>query len=178
MRGTTLGLLPILFYNIHAGYWLFQRHPENLLWVCHIASILIGLGMFFAAPRLLASGMLWVTFGNFFWILYLATGGEFLPTSLLTHAGSLIVGLVGLRRFGFPKNTYVRALLGLIALVFVSRWTPPAENVNLAHRIGDGWENVFPSHTIYLLFLFGVTGASFLAMELLYRRFLLRKNPG
>lgn len=176
MKGTTLGLLPLLFYNIHAGYWLFQRHPENLLWTCHVASILIGLGMFFAAPRLLAAGMLWVTYGNFFWILYLTSGGEFLPTSFLTHACSLVVGLVGLRRFGFPKNTYPRALLGLILLVFVSRFTPPAENVNLAHRIGDGWENLFPSHTVYLIFLFGVTGVSFFLMEMIYRRILKNNN--
>lgn len=177
LKGTTLGLLPLLFYNIHAGYWLFQRHPESLLWACHVASVLIGLGMFFAAPRLLAVGMLWVTYGNLFWLLYLATGGEFLPTSLLTHVGSLLVGLIGLRRFGFPANTYPRALLGLIALVFVSRFTPPGENVNLAHRIGDGWETVFPSHRIYLLGLFAATGVSFFVMEIVYRRILKKAEP-
>ncbi len=169
MRATTLGILPILFYNIHAIYWVFRGNWENMLWVCHLASVLIGLGMLFAAPRLIAAGLLWITVGNVFWAIYLLGGGELIASSILTHIGSWIVGLVGLKRGGFPVGTWFRAWLGLILPHLAARFTPPAENVNLAHSIPAGWDP--GSHTLYLAIVFAAILAGFAILERVYRRF-------
>lgn len=169
-RGTTLGFVPVIFYNLHAAYWIFRGGWENSLWACHVASLLIGAGMIFGTARLVLTGMLWLVIGNAFWILYLGTGGEFLPTSLLTHAGSFVIGLVGLNRFGVVPGTWWRAALGLIPLHLAARFTPPAENVNLAHRVDQGWASVFPVHSTYVLFVFALCLVTFFVSERLFRK--------
>lgn len=168
MRGTSLGLLPVFFYNAHAIYWVIRGNWENMFWICHLASILIGLGMLFAAPRLTAAGLLWVTVGNVFWAIYLATGGELIATSVLTHVGSWIVGLVGLRRGGFPRGVWLRAAAGLIPPHVLARFTPPAENVNLAHFVPPGWDP--GSHALYLVLVFAAVTAGFFLLERIYGR--------
>ncbi len=169
-RGSTLGFLPILFYNVHAAYWVFRGGWENSLWICHVASLLIGFGLILELPALNLAGVLWLLVGNFFWFLYLAFGGEFLPTSFLTHIGSLIIGMVGINRMGAPASTWWRAGLGMIPLHLAAKLTPPAENVNLAHRIEHGWEQIFPTHLVYVLSVFVVCLAAFYAAERLLSR--------
>jgi len=168
MRGTTLGILPILFYNIHAIYWVVRGNWENMLWVCHLASVLIGLGMLFAAPRLIGAGMLWISVGNIFWAIYLIGGGELIASSILTHVGSWVIGLVGLKRGGFPSGTWLRAGLGLLLPHLAARFTPAPENVNLAHSIPPGWDP--GSHGLYLVFVYVAVLCGFFALEKLYRQ--------
>jgi hypothetical protein len=52
--------------------------------------------------------------------------------------------------------------------------TPPPENINIAFRVWDGWEKVFPDFQVYRLFLLAVTAALFWAVERAARRFLAR----
>jgi len=170
MKGTTLGILPILFYDAHCLYWILHSHWENMLWICHLASLFIGFGMLFATPRLIAIGMLWVSLGNAFWLLYVFTGGELMITSLLTHTGSLFVGLVGVYRFGFPARSSGYAAIGLVFMNLVCRFTPPSENVNLAHRVADGYESTFTSYPLYLLMLLCGSILGFLALEWIFRK--------
>lgn len=173
-----LGALPAFFYAIHAGFWIVRGVPENALWTCHIASLLIGLGMVVLRPRFAAIGMLWVLLGLPLWILDLSAGGEFLPTSALTHVGAPLIALVFFRRVSFPKGTWWRAVAALGMLVVLTRIvTPPGENVNLSHAIWKGWENTFHhSHALYIGFFLCVCALSFLAGEFLMGRWSGRKT--
>ncbi len=171
-RMRILGALPVFFYAIHAGFWVVRGVPENALWTCHIASFLIGAGMIFLRPRLAAVGLLWVMMGLPLWILDLSAGGEFLPTSALTHVGAPATALFFFRRTAFPRGSWWRAVLVLGLLVLLTRLiTPAEENVNLAHGIWKGWEGTFyHSHALYVGFFLCVSGLSFLAGEFLLGR--------
>lgn len=166
-RMRILGVFPVFFYAVHGAFWVTRGYPENALWTCHLASLLIGLGIVLTQPRFTAVGTLWVMMGLPIWILDLSAGGEFLPTSALTHVGAPIVAFFFFRRVSFPRGSWWRAVIALGFLVLLTRLiTPPGENVNLAHAIWKGWEGIFyHSHAAYLGFFLFVSAMSFLAGE-------------
>lgn len=165
------GALAISFYAIHGVLWVGRGVPSNLIWACHIGSVIVGLGLIFRVGRLNAIGILWLGLGNGMWILYLAGGGTFEATSWLTHVGGLVIGILGLRDTGFPRGSWLWALIGLAGLQQISRWTTvEMENVNLAFRVHPGWEGLFPSYGIYLAFLLVMAGLVFYGLEWMIRR--------
>ncbi len=167
------GALALACYAIHAGFHVLRGHPEDALWACHIAALLIAAGCFFAARTPIAMGILWLLFGNPLWVLDLSTGGEFLPTSALTHVGSLVIGLLAMRRLGWPKRAWWPAIVGFLALMGLTRvLTPRGANVNLAFRVADGWERTFPSYASYFLLLAAAAALTFFVAEVGLRRLL------
>lgn len=167
------GALAVAFYAVHASTHLARGHPEELLWACHLGSLLVGVGILLRSPRLNAVGFLWLCVGNFLWLLDLATGAALLPTSLLTHLGGLLVGGWGLLYFGMPRHSAWLALLGFVLLQQSCRWaTPAAANVNVAHRVWAGWEEAFPSYLAYQVLLLSLGAAGFLVLEWAVRRAL------
>jgi len=161
-----LGGLAIGFYMIHGVMCVWRGGPSNLLWACHIGSLIVGFGLLLSMARWTVIGILWFGLGNGMWILYLAGGGIFEWTSPLTHVGGLAVGIIGFRETGFPRGSWLWAWAGLAALQQISRWTTvEAENVNLAFRIHPGWEDLFPSYGLYLVFLLLMAGLVFFVLE-------------
>ena len=107
--------------------------------------------------------------GNVLWTIDLATGGELLATSLLTHGAAFALGLAGLRRLGLPRRAWWQAVLAIAAVTLAARFAGhPEENVNLAQRIPPGWERPWPSHGAYLAAL----AVAFLAGALAFERVL------
>lgn len=162
-----LGLAAICFYLVHAVY-LFIRgeNPGNLLWACHLGAAAVGIGLILRLPALYSTGVLWLGLGNMMWILYLFGKGEFIVTSVLTHVGGIIIGIIGVYKTGMVKFSWLRALVGLAALQQLCRWVTPAkENINLAFRVHEGWEKLFPSYGWYLAVLFFLSGIMFFLME-------------
>ena len=69
------------------------------------------------------------------------------------------------------------AVLLLAACQLLARWLTPAEpNVNLAHRVWEGWEWMFPSHPWYVVMIYAVAIAVFAGIEWLILRFGLRND--
>ena len=161
-----LGLLAIGCYAVHWGYHLWHGHPANGLWACHLAALVVGIGLLLGSPATLAVGVLWLAIGVPLWIVDVATGGEFTPTSLLTHVGGSIVGIIGLWQLGMPEQAWWKALLALAILQQVCRWiTPPKENVNVAFTVYRGMKRWFPSYRWYCLALGLAVGLYFFAAE-------------
>jgi len=162
----TLGLAAIAFYIAHAVESLLRREPDNLLWVCNLGALAVGIGLLCGFPALNAIGTYWLVAGLPLWIYDLAKGGEFLWTSMLTHAGGLAVGFFGLRKLGLPRGVWWKASLALGALLLLCRMaTPPKQNINLAHSPYPGWETTFPSHLVYLASLLGLFAAVAAALQ-------------
>jgi hypothetical protein len=145
------GGLALAFYAIHAGHHLLRGHPEDLLWACHLGAVCVGVGLLARLPVVNAVGFVWLATGDALWLLDLASGGEFIPTSLFTHGLAFLV-LQQLCRFT----------------------TPPRANVNLAHAVWSGWEEVFPSTIGYQIALFVIGAAACFAVERISRRVLDR----
>ena len=82
-------------------------------------SLLVAAGLWRRNARLNAVGLLWACFGLPIWLLYTFTGGEFMPTALLTHVGGLVIGIYGVRVLGLPRGSAWKAFaayIGALAL--------------------------------------------------------------
>ena len=172
-RGRALVIaVALACYTVHAARNLAHGEPENLFWACHLAVLLVALGFALRSPALNAIGFLWSMMGNPLWLLDLAGGGEFLPTSLLTHVGGLVLGVAGIRRFGMPSGAWWKAgALFALLQILCRAVTPEAANVNVAFRVWAGWESTFPSYGLYLAVLYPAFLAFFFAVERAAQRF-------
>ncbi len=168
-----LGSLALACYAVHAGFHGYHGRFADALWGCHVASLLIAAGAFSERPTPVAIGVLWLCFGNPLWILDLSTGGELLPTSVFTHVGGFIIGVLLLKRLGVPRHAWWQAALAFLGLLGVTRLlTPRASNVNLAFAVAPGWERTFPSYPVYLLLMVSAGAVTFFAAELGLRKVL------
>lgn len=170
-----LGLLAISFYFVYTGYSYSKGTLSNALWVCHIGCLLVGLGLLSGIPQINASGFFLLVVGNFGWALYLLAGGELILPSTLTHIGGILIGVYGVYKLGIPKFTFLYAILGFALLQILARLTTgSSENVNLAFRIQEGWENYFHSHLAYLVFIYALLTFSFYGLEFSIRKIIHR----
>lgn len=168
--------LAVACYLVHAADVTLRLHaPWDALWSCHVACLWIALGFARRSGALAGIGVCWLLFGNVLWLLDLGTGGELIPSSVLTHVGGLALGLRAVHRFGFPKGTWLRAVVAMLGLEALTRLTTPARaNVNLAFAVFTGWEQTFSSFPRYFAFMFSVAAVSYLLGELLVRWALAR----
>jgi len=173
-----LGLAAVAFYLAHAAESLLRREPENVLWVCNLGTLIVGLALLLGWPTLNAIPTFWIAAGLPLWIYDLAKGGEFLWTSTLTHGGGLLLGLLGLRRLGLPRATWWKATVALIPLIALCRVATPTKlNINLSHAAYPGWETTFPSHLVYILSLFALFAAIAAALQALLPRLGFQVKP-
>ena len=176
MRRSLAGLA-VAFYAIHAGVHVARGEPYDLLWGCHLATLLVAAGLLWSVTALNAVGVLWACFGLPIWLLYIFTGGEFMPTAALTHVGGLAIGLYGVRLLGFPRGSAWIALSAYFVLWLLTRAiTPESANINLAFHVHPGWEDRFTTYPIYFATLFAAAGLSFLICEILFRQIPASQN--
>jgi hypothetical protein len=172
-----LGLLSILFYISHSLSWIIKGVPANLLWTCHLASFFIGISLIFNFSLLNSISVQWLGIGNIIWIIYLFGGGDFEPTSGLTHWGGLIIGLIGINKMGIKKYSSLYALSLMFIFQQLTKYiTPEKENINLAFYIPEGWEKYFSSYILYELYLGAVCLGSFLMIELICIKLLKKRS--
>ena len=161
-----LGLLAIAFYAIHGMHHLTRGFPANLLWCCHLGALLVGLGLLSRRPTIHGVGLCWLAVGTPMWLIGLALGGNFVPTSLLTHLGGLAIGLWGARRLGMPRGVWWKAAAGMVLLHFVTRpFNPAGKNVNFAGGVWNGLEGWIPSAQVFLVLVLILCSAFFLLLE-------------
>jgi hypothetical protein len=166
-----LGLLALAFYAVHCVYHVRRGHAEDVLWACHFAALVIGIGLLGGWPTWVAVGVTWLVVGVPLWLLDVASGGEFNLTSVLTHVGGLAVGIVGLRQLGMPSQVWWKALLALAALQQVCRWVTPVEaNVNVAFNVYPSMKAYFASYWAYLGTMGVLFAGLFFGIEIALRK--------
>lgn len=166
-----LGALALACWIAHSIELAVRGEVHSMLWVCNLAGLLVAGGALARAPVLVAVGELWLVFGTPMWALDLLYGGELLPTSLLSHFGVLVLGALALARTGWPRGAWWIAAVAQVVVLFASRIvTAPEHNVNLSHRVHDGWEDVFPSYALYFAVLQVGSALAYLAIEIVARR--------
>ncbi len=167
---TLLGGAAVACYAIHASVHLLRGEWYDLFWACHVAALFVGAGLLARSSTINGVGVLLGLMGLPLWLADLAAGGEFFPTSVLTHVVALGLGLYGVVRLGMPGGVWWRAALVLVALIGICRLaTPPGPNVNVAFAIQHGWESRFDSHASYLATMIVIATAYFFVVEWLLR---------
>lgn len=138
-----------------------------MLWMCNIGNLLLAIGLFLEEAILIRVAVIWMVPGLVVWFLYVVpTWGMLLTgklslgqlfgvlSSTLAHVGGISVGLVVLRKVGMDGRAWFYAFIWYFVVQLLSRvMTPAALNVNLSHRIQEGWEQRFSSYWRFWLLL-------------------------
>jgi len=120
---------------LHAAQKLEYGLLGEMLWACHVASFLIGVGLLTRRTWLIAVGTLFhLAVGAPAYLLDVMVLRTTTFTSFLVHAVPPVAGLLALRNEApWPRWTPIAAGSLYVALIPISRWlTEPALNVNLA----------------------------------------------
>jgi hypothetical protein len=167
---TLLGIAAVACYAIHAAVHLVRGEWYDLFWACHVAALFVGGGLLARSAAINSVGVLVGLMGLPLWLADLAAGGEFYPTSVLTHVFALSIGLYGVFRLGMAWGSWWQAALVLVGLIGLCRLaTPAGPNVNVAFAIQHGWEGHFASHASYLSWMIGSATIYFFVVERIVR---------
>ncbi len=148
------GVLAITFYLIYAIYFSYYNNFLNMLWVCHTACLIVGIGLLGNSPNINGIGFLWLIFGVPMWILNVLSGESVFITSIFTHVGGLVISIIGLIILGLPRFSWIVSSIAMVGLFIISKLiTPPELNINLAFSVWKGWETMFPSYFWYITML-------------------------
>jgi hypothetical protein len=151
IRWRLLGLFPLALFIIRLLDYVKWKTPEQMLWTCHTANVMLALGFFCAAPLLLRVGALWAILGLLPWAIDMFTTHIIWPVSWLSHLGGAALGFFVLYKLRADKHTWWQALLWFILIQQISRLTPRALNINVAHHAYGGAQSWFDSYWQYWL---------------------------
>lgn len=146
-RYRLLGLLPIAFFAVQTIHYVRFGGLGNLLWMCNLSNVLLGIGLLISHRELIRAAAIWTIPGLALWIIYVLVPSGFYLSTTLAHVGGFIVGMVALQRVRMDRRAWAYAFAwgGLTQLA--ARFLAPAElNVNVAHRVQDGMETAFTSY--------------------------------
>jgi hypothetical protein len=180
-----LGILPLAFFIAQAiHYWQIDQ-LGHMLWMCNVGNLLLALGLFLDTAIMIRVAVIWIIPGLAVWFLFyiLPIWGTFLTgtvsyaqlfgvlSSTLVHVGGFAVGIVVLRQVGMDARAWLYAFIWYFLVQLLSRLlTPAAMNVNLSHRIQDGWEQVFSAYWKFWLVLTLIVGVCLWLLGLLLKR--------
>jgi len=159
LRFRLLGILPLIFFlaqTIH--YWRYGG-MGNLLWICNVGNVLLGVGLLLGQRELIRTAAIWTIPGLGIWVRYVLLASGFYFSTTLAHVGGIAVGLIALSRVRIDCLAWIYAFIWSLLVQLAARLlTSPELNVNLAHRIQPGWENLFSTYWKFWLVLLMVTG--------------------
>jgi hypothetical protein len=149
-----LGFLPLAFFIaqfIH--YWRFGG-LGNLFWMCNVGNLLLAIGLFLDHRELMRAAAIWTLPGFVVWVRYVLLDYGFMFSSTVAHVGGLVVGIIALRRVGMNRTAWLYAFAWSLFMQLTARLlTAPELNVNLSHKVQDGWERYFTSYWKFWLAL-------------------------
>lgn len=146
----------------------------EMLWVCHVTSAMLAIGLIFDTPLLIATGFLYhIAVAIPTYLLHLATGGDSSVVSFMLHALTPAFGWIACRKQVLPPAAPWLALATYLGLMLVCRFvTPESMNVNLAFKPWGLFAalGVWPVRVLNLFLMF----APLYAVWLLWNRRLSR----
>jgi hypothetical protein len=156
------GGLAALAFLAHAAHHIFLGSAWDVLWLCNVAPIGIAIGCLARRRSWVAVALLWETFGSALWLIHVAAGASWIPTSPLVHLLCPVLALLAARELGWPRRAALHAVLGMAALVGLTRAVaPPPLNVNVAFAVMQGWEGIFPRYDAFAALVFASASAIF-----------------
>ncbi|MGH9602396.1 MAG: hypothetical protein ACRD24_08390 [Terriglobales bacterium] len=159
----------------------WTKGPGNLsemLWACHWASLLIGLGLLAGSRSAVSAGLLFhLTLGIPAWLLGLLLTRELYPTSVLVHSLPPAVALLYLRDLAdLPPYLALRAwVLHPAALAVSARFALPELNVNMAHQAWPPLAHLFPGLASFHVAAVSLSLMMLLLMERALKRWLAER---
>ena len=149
-RFRLLGLLPLLFFILHANYYRQAGGLSHVLWMCNIGTLLLALGLLLARPVMIRVAFIWLLPGLPIWLWFVVRPGWWILTSFFAHAGGLTVGLIAIHRVRASRWMWLQALIWYLLVQEICRlFTPPELNVNGAHLVYTEFEGTFSAYWLF-----------------------------
>ena len=168
VHGSTVlaGRLGVVMFGLHVAWCAMYDHVADSLWVCHVAFLILSLGLWFASARMTGIGGLCLLVGAPAWVANIAAGLEVGPTSAITHLGGFALAVFGFSRLGVARRIWLLTPLFLGVLQLGCRLvTPPAQNINAAFEVYEPLKPLFSSYAAYEATLLVSSLVVFLALE-------------
>ena len=147
-----LGVLPLLFFILQGVHYWRINELGHMLWMCNIGNLILALGIFLIRPTWIRVASIWTVPGLVVWFVYVVLPWGVFLTSTLAHVGGLVVALIALKQVGMDRRAWLYSFVWYLFIQLMSRLlTSPALNVNVAHRVQDGWQHTFTSYLQFLL---------------------------
>ena len=170
-RFRLLGLLPLLFFILHANHYREVGGLPHMLWMCNIGNLVLAIGLFFGWPLLIRVAAIWLLPGLPVWLWFVVRPGWWILTSFFAHAGGLIVGIIAIHRVRASRWMWLQALVWYLFVQEICRLFTPVElNVNAASLI---YPDLGPWFSAY--WQFWVVGTIVVALGLWIIGFALMK---
>ena len=152
--------------------------PE-MLWSCHAATALVGLGLVLGSRRLVAAGFLFhAALGFPGFLLLVAAKQWFSAASAWVHVLPLVAGGAYLQGRELPRATVLHSWLILPVMLPISYWlTPAALNVNLSHGPWGPVAGYFPNRWVFYAALGAVNLAALVLMRAILNRLWEQTKP-
>ena len=147
VRFRLMGLLPLAFFLIQTIHYWRYGGLGNLMWMCNVGNVLLGIGLLLAHRELIRAAAIWTIPGLAIWIRYVLLASGFYFSTTLAHVGGITIGLIALRRVRMDWLAWIYAFAWYLVIQAGARLLTASDlNVNLAHAIQPGWEKLFGSY--------------------------------
>jgi len=147
VRFRLMGLLPLAFFLIQTIHYWRYGGLGNLMWMCNVGNVLLGIGLLLAHRELIRAAAIWTIPGLAIWIRYVLLASGFYFSTTLAHVGGITIGLIALRRVRMDRLAWIYAFAWYLVIQAGARLLTASDlNVNLAHAIQPGWEKLFGSY--------------------------------
>jgi len=147
VRFRLMGLLPLVFFLVQTIHYWRHGGLGHLLWMCNVGNVLLGIGLLLSHRELIRAAAIWTIPGLGVWILYVLLPSGLYFATALAHLGGITVGLIALWRVRMDRIAWIYAFAWYLFTQVAARLlAPPVLNVNVAHRVQDGWQNSFSSY--------------------------------
>ena len=144
-----------VMYLAHTWVHLTEDDPIHMLWFCNVSLLFVLVGFALRSRSFMGIGFVWSLFGTPLWLFDLLSGGDLLWTSFVTHFGGIAISAWGLKVFGVPRGLWWKVIAAFVPLHVLSHFvTPPELNINISHRIWDGFEEIIPWYPVYISFFY------------------------
>lgn len=147
-----LGLLPLAVFVLHWYHHWQAGTPSNMWWMCGVSLLVLSVGMLARIADLVRVATVAFLFGLPLWLMEVVLTAHVTVQSITTHVVGLGIGLWAMNRIRASRSTWWMTTAYFLAVQQCSRWfSPPELNVNIAHRMRDGWDQVFTAYWQYWL---------------------------
>jgi len=147
VRFRLLGLLPLSFFAIQFNHYWRYGGLGNLMWMCNVGNVLLGVGLLLGHRELIRAAAIWTIPGLGIWIRYVLLASGFYFSTTLAHLGGITIGLIALRRVRMDRIAWIYAFAWYLLMQAAARLLTSRDlNVNVAHAVQTGWEKMFSSY--------------------------------
>lgn len=176
-----LGIVPILFFFFTLFIYIVQDQIYQILWVCNISNLVLGISIMMTYSTLIWISTLWIVLGTPLWVVQDLINYSTLEMSgILTHFGSSLIGLTAIKHFPKTGTFWKKALIYFLFIQIFSRIiTSPIDNINVSFSPYKFYFSQVFSHywTFWFVGLMVIGGVLFL-LERFFERFLIGGNNG